>query len=823
MSIPLGTVQHRGVCGYNTFAHIRNSDKVFENITNFHEEITSIKVKVKLPTYDDKKTVSQLKENLCGDYFKRYFKNQAMEKPVVLPQAIPSGIKKVVDTLESWCFETNEMSHLKGIIIHSFDILVYFDKWLRVKGSKERLCKDLYIKEFPSTPIIIVYNPKENVILLIRKSEKKDIKNQLELCSSDMKMFLALFGDDLKGTGVKVISLLVRNFVDNAFLNCEACEHSIVPVESLESYDSFQKYWDKKVSYFEVKNTNRLDKKKTEMFSGKFIGFLAAAQFFDNLPTFTSDSSEQMQHALVMLTPEQKKILYSDEKHLIIKGPYGCGKTIIARKKLQMLSEEFAENKKNEMVYFVCYDPRSALVHEIGSFPNVKVRCNKEGRKLSEIIIEINKEMKNENVNLIVDEYDSEDLDKREAETLNSVFKGKFRQAYVFLIPQSMEKNREVNKTGKTEKEEKNMFHLLETMKEVELNLVMRNPIEINNLIWVTQKLLKEEQTIYQHQEEKQTSRKLTILNRRKLEDKQSGQELKAVGSSSTSSSAQITESRNKIARKVTRKDQSSVLKIGIDEAFGLAKFLRGSKDNGNKIVNSFTYIPSKDTGHFIKTCNPKVFEMVGANTHDYTFEKLFVMNYVLKDLNILKSNSNNRHVILHFNTKNDEIAKCLAFVFQFHKRGIKVTTNYEDFKYDHEKSVFVCNFSSFRGLEHSNIVIAIDHDIYCVQHYLVEAMARCTNNLAVVVLEKSETVSRIIEKWEDGLDRKSLIDRWKVQINAGVKKNVNYDIAEEQKLVTINESSKEHEEMRRKFDHRIEENHNLNIKQTAEELIQKW
>ena len=816
-------MQHRGVCGYNTFAHIRNSDKVFENITNFHEEITSIKVKVKLPTYDDKKTVSQLKENLCGDYFKRYFKNQAMEKPVVLPQAIPSGIKKVVDTLESWCFETNEMSHLKGIIIHSFDVLVYFDKWLLVKGSKERLCKDLYIKEFPSTPIIIVYNPKENVILLIRKSEKKDIKNQLELCSSDMKMFLTLFGDDLKGTGVKVISLLVRNFVDNAFLNCEACEHSIVPVESLESYDSFQKYWDKKVSYFEVKNTNRLDKKKTEMFSAKFIGFLAAAQFFDNLPTFTSDSSEQMQHALVMLTPEQKKILYSDEKHLIIKGPYGCGKTIIARKKLQMLSEEFAENKKNEMVYFVCYDSRSALVHEIGSFPNVKVRCNKEGRKLSEIILEINKEMKNENVNLIVDEYDSEDLDKREAETLNSIFKGKFRQAYVFLIPQSMEKNREVNKTGKTEKEEKNMFHLLETMKEVELNLVMRNPIEINNLIWVTQKLLKEEQTIYQHQEEKQTSRKLTILNRRKLEDKQSGQELKAVKSSSTSSSAQITESGNKITRKVTRKNQSSVLKIGIDEAFGLAKFLRGSKDNGNKIVNSFTYIPSKDTGHFIKTCNPKVFEMVGTNTHDYTFEKLFVMNYVLKDLNILKSNSNNRHVILHFNTKNDEIAKCLAFVFQFHKRGIKVTTNYEDFKYDHEKSVFVCNFSSFRGLEHSNIVIAIDHDIYCVQHYLVEAMARCTNNLAVVVLEKSETVSRIIEKWEDGLDRKSLIDRWKVQINAGVKKNVNYDIAEEQKLVTINGSSKEHEEMRRKFDHDIEENHNLNIEQTAEELIQKW
>ena len=89
-------------------------------------------------------------------------------------------------------------------------------------------------------------------------------------------------------------------------------------------------------------------------------------------------------------------------------------------------------------------------------------------------------------------------------------------------------------------------------------------------------------------------------------------------------------------------------------------------------------------------------------------------------------------------------------------------------------------------------------------------------------MLEKSETVSRIIRKWEDGLNGKSLIDRWKVQISPGVKKNVNYNVDEEQKLVTINGSSKEHEEMRKKFDHHIEKNHDFNIEQTAEELIKK-
>ena len=75
------------------------------------------------------------------------------------------------------------------------------------------------MKEFPSTPIVIVYNPKENVILLIRKSEKKDIRKEIELCSSDMKLFMVLFGSELKQSDVKVISLLASNAEIDAVSN----------------------------------------------------------------------------------------------------------------------------------------------------------------------------------------------------------------------------------------------------------------------------------------------------------------------------------------------------------------------------------------------------------------------------------------------------------------------------------------------------------------------------------------------------------------------------------------------------------------------------
>ena len=121
-------MQHQGVRGYHTYSHISNADEVFKNISSIHEDISNRMVRVKLPTYEDEKTLSELKESYCGDYFKRYFENQAKERPVVLPQVIPSEINKVVETMERWCTDANEISDFKGLIIHSFDVSVCFDK-----------------------------------------------------------------------------------------------------------------------------------------------------------------------------------------------------------------------------------------------------------------------------------------------------------------------------------------------------------------------------------------------------------------------------------------------------------------------------------------------------------------------------------------------------------------------------------------------------------------------------------------------------------------------------------------------------------------------
>ena len=78
-----------------------------------------------------------------------------------------------------------------------------------------------------------------------------------------------------------------------------------------------------------------------------------------------------------------------------------------------------------------------------------------------------------------------------------------------------MEKERHISTEEKEEKEENNMFHLLKTMKQVNLSLVMQNSVAINNLIKVSKNFLKQQETIYHHPSEDDASRGSSSLNKK--------------------------------------------------------------------------------------------------------------------------------------------------------------------------------------------------------------------------------------------------------------------------------------------------------------------
>ena len=495
-----------------------------------------------------------------------------------------------------------------------------------------------------------------------------------------------------------------------------------------------------------------------------------------------------MKYASILLTPLQKGILCSDEKHLIIRGPYGSGKSIIVFKKMEMLLKELEENKKNEIVHFICYDSKSALLKEVENTQSLKIHGNEQGKKLSELVKYILKYSSNEKVNLFVDEYDGETLDKEEANTLNGIFEEKFQDTLVYLVLQSMVKERKVNSKQKTLKSEKNMFHLLKTMETRDLDLAMRNPIQINNLIRVTQNFLRKQETIYQYPSRKDTTKISTKLNEKSSEEQQSFNESEDTGEKTGDAKNQ---------------EQIAVRKLEPDEFFAIAKLPVASKDDQNIIINQFTYGESKGIGHNIKSDNPELFEMIFECTENDSFEKLCVLNCIFQKLNIHNSNLNNKHVILHFDTSTDETPELLTSTFKHLKIFDKVTNNYEKFK--RKKSILVCYFRLFRGLEHSNVTVLIDQNMYNMQHYLVEVMARSTNKLSIVVLYRSDALSKITAQWEDELNGQQLqlIDQWKVCKSTGGQ--TKDDFYEDKTLnhIAINCSSKNHEELRKKFCHK--------------------
>ena len=137
---------------------------------------------------------------------------------------------------------------------------------------------------------------------------------------------------------------------------------------------------------------------------------------------------------------------------------------------------------------------------------NVKLFHNKERLNLSEIIKDVlEKKEITRKIKFLVNEYDGEDLDNAEAESLNKVFNEALKQMFIVLIVQPIEKKRVINKII----QKINLFELLENMKLFQLNRVMRNSLEIHNLVKLTTDVLKKEQTIFIHQKENKMESKL--------------------------------------------------------------------------------------------------------------------------------------------------------------------------------------------------------------------------------------------------------------------------------------------------------------------------
>ena len=675
----------------------------------------------------------------CTAYFVRNFETLAHKDTQVLPWKTPDELKRITDTLADWCKQTNICSKIKGLVLHSFSIL----KHLHRHGfTKEMLQDDLKIETFSKTPIIVVYNPHESVLLLLRKAESKKLATDILLGFNDLKLFILLFHDVLSNSNIKLIPLVVtQEKINSGKPDCALCMNHVLSEKELTDTVTYNTWWVERESYFETQYKGEIDEVVSKKFSAKLIGVLAATLLYPNyIPKFTNKqhTHQHMEDLEVLLTPEQMDVYYSRHKHMIIKGGFGCGKSIIAAAMLQKISESLEEGKK---LYYICYDQRSELLNQVIKDHQNKVTPfrNKDGLDLSAIIEDITKTERTDKINLFVDEYDGESLDEPEAERLNSVFIGPLKEAFVVLIAQPIEKERVINNIP----QKNNRFGKLETMQRYYLTLNMRNSIEIHELVEATKAVLSDEKTVFIKPKARTKKRK-----KENVHEKSSTNDI-----ISTLEHSQKSEFERRLEFKTLSEENSSTSKMGLDEAQAVIGLRMLDEEGGDTTESNFVYAKVYETGHQVNTKRPVLFALGD--------EEEFCQNISLIAIfkNVLAISS--KHVVLHFDTETSAIPNVLRFVFEnYSKMPKKITTKYQEFESSKE-SILVCSYPTFRGLEHTIITILIDRDIYFLQHYLVEMIARCTSELYIIVLKNSSTLTKVTTEWKN----KGLVNQWETKI----------------------------------------------------------
>ena len=735
------------------------------------------------------------------------------EKPI-----LPAPFSTILKTMESWCSKYLEKGNINGLVVFGYTL----DDHLKfLKYPANIIEKYLYNKtdvdnnKFQET--ITVYNPQKRVIFLIRRAKDKDnLQNEMKSSIDDILKFVFLYNDILKNSGVKLINLLVTDAKVACFgLQCEFCKHQVISMDSLDSGESFQKWLEEKECNFATDYKPRKNENFSFDFSSKLLGFLASFQFYkrnhfyEMLPSLTDDSTKQMEEATILLTLEQLQIVHSPNKHIMMQGCYGSGKSIIARKKAEIVSKML---NPNELLYFISYDSSSMLTVDIKITTGIKLYRNTEALKLSDIINKLKKKHPEQKINLFVDEYDAEQLDEPEATALNHTFTidEMFCDSIVFIIFEALERERMVN--GR--KRIANLLPRLKSMELKELTYNKRNTLQIHKLVEVTTDVLKKETTTAFFPIYKAQDSKIQLVVGKALEEKQKSE---APGQASMmrqprkEKDVQSNEGKKNIKNK----------KIIFDEA---CKYFRSPINRsmvGSEVATTFRHRESKHSGHSIESAKPNLYEV----SHFRESER-FILSLIVTLEQIIFNDYKDieKHVILHFDVEKD-IPSNFYTAFKMMDIFEKVTTKYEEFQKDNSKKIFLSGFRAFRGLEYPRVVVVLDKNVVGLEQYLPECLSRCTAYLHAIVIQddthflkhkqhNTATLHKIISTWKDECNGETLMQRWMVRASHENEVSSKFYERLDSGIIMIYSNSNRYKKLTTKFFHKEDTNEETNIQE---------
>ena len=732
-----------------------------------------------------------------ASYFSRFYAKRLIYNGIIcIPQDGPYK-DNIMKTLKEWCL-MGSLQH--ALLVQNVDLSKH---WKLLKNRESDFMS--FKSPIDRPQCYLAYNFNENIILYLCRAKDNEINKNFEKlmshCRSNLHLLVNVYQDELKMSDVKIIGLVISNSESQNFqLKCKLCKMFVIPLKSFESSSTFHSWLEKFTRWFGISEFT-LHQRNSKIFSSfcaKMLSLMACTRC-KYMPNFTSNVTSQMEQACLLLNPEQMEILYSSCNFVILKGNFGTGKTILLQKKLEDLAPKLT---KNQIIYYINYDPKSKAYVEVKHYienifctsPNrIIILENKNGLQMSGIFQlisnKVGKSMKS--VHVFIDEYNGEDLTQSEVDILKTNLKAEhFQDSSIFIASQPMEKVRidafpysfAVRKSGG------NLFHKLKDIFIVEeLTYVMRTTVQVNIVMELLQKYLQNKQNEFIHFLFNVSATPIQEASLNAPIDSQAGYSLQnnenqfldshslssgmptgssvlegVVANSPSEPSLYSSLKRNKSFDLLdfNSKENVKVLDFSpkkdmdsmhggddLDVAFKEASKLEANDDkaaNKLKTITSYTYIRQSEIGHKIESLNPKLILPYQSGN---TFEVIVSYSAILHSLGI----SRQKFVIIHFEQSPPSVLiKALNVAFKSVNLSLSVSMNVQDFI---SKNVYtlVTNFRHVRGMEFENVILLVDSEEYFLKHYLPEAIARCTSNLSLIMLQgkriskKEETVKEIV------------------------------------------------------------------------------
>ena len=650
---------------------------------------------------------------------------------------------------------------------------------------------------------ILIFHADEGVLINIRATSSTNIDDLYAAwmdCSEDIKDILHINGSiSFKNSSIILLGVVAALDVDKNEIGrnfCIQCNPFLLTSTELHNQAALALWLQvtlrEKLKSIRERNqistSGNQTKSILETFkelSSPIIGYMA------NIPLRLSgpyDIHTAIQN--IQLNNSQIQAYLSPKQHVIIKGSYGTGKSVIAQLHLERLAHE------GGIIYYIVFDPFSAI--ECGIRNTVKKLEKKENKEflhirvtnlatiaeefgfselppLSKVISSIHDKHGDKPFQIIVDEFDGQTLNRYEAENIKEQLK-LIPNSFVLIVAQAYENERVFKQKGELDIKQKRFQYHATQMEVIELKKTMRTSVSIHNLLSVAVATINQTASEFLHPKfnknkavlKKTTSKENTFLRVKRLfTRKNSGKE---TASSSTyddsyptqSSSGLLPEEQEESELASHKDDSFPNNKVEMDTIFTLLS-QSNLQCSSEKTITWSKYTKNDGCGH--NYIGPKPF-LIYPPQKNKLKKRLIEMRYS----NISDEHLNILRLLICFNsciTSSPKVIVC-NYVKEFYLFANSLSIlniPYKNCAYDFEESKpkehisctskhIITSRRSFRGMEAPSIVLPVYYHDEFERHHTVENIARATVELSMIVLDekfkssKGSIFGKVIDTW---------------------------------------------------------------------------